>query len=78
MKEHKFDREVDNKLMELGILSLNPSKDSFLRVLKRALEEGISLVVVPLISFGSSKFKPVPWITFVHNLEHKGLVGCKM
>ena len=45
VKEHKF----DNKPMELGLLSLNPLKDSFLRVLKRAMEDGIDLVVVPLI-----------------------------
>ena len=49
VKEYKFDREVDNKPMELGLLSLNPLKDSFLRVLKRAMEDGIDLVVVPLI-----------------------------
>ena len=60
VKVHKFDREVDNKPMELEILSLNPPKDRFLRVLKRALEEVIGLVVVPLISFGSRKFKSVP------------------
>ena len=35
--------------MELGLLSLNPPNVSFLRVLKRALEEGINLVAIPLI-----------------------------
>ena len=53
--------------MELGILSLNPPNVSFLRVLKRALEEDISLVAIPLKS-NSSRLSIIPM--FSNSFEH--------
>ena len=67
VKENKLNRGLDDKPMELGLLSLNPPNASFLRVLKRALEEAISLVAIPLIS-SSSRLSTIP--TFFSSFEH--------
>ena len=53
--------------MEFGLFTLNPLNTSFLRVLKRALEEGIGLEAIPLIS-SSSRLSTISM--FSSSFEH--------